>query len=75
MTGVQTCALPISLHSRAHVGDGYVDFATITGWVRDAGYAGDVEVEIFRDDVWDAPGDRTVATLVERYARHVLPYL
>jgi len=76
----QVCdwVLPLStpaLHSRAHVGDGYVDFATITGWVRDAGYTGDVEVEIFRDDVWDTPGDRTVATLVERCTRHVLPYL
>lgn len=66
---------PLALNSRGHVGDGYVDFATITGWVRDAGYAGDVEVEIFHEDVWATDGDRTVRTLADRYARHVLPWL
>ncbi|MBT0993983.1 sugar phosphate isomerase/epimerase [Cellulomonas sp. DKR-3] len=66
---------PLALNSRGHVGDGYVDFATITGWVRDAGYAGDVEVEIFHEGVWATDGDETVRTLAERYVRHVLPYL
>jgi sugar phosphate isomerase/epimerase len=80
LAGYQVCdwVLPLSvpaLNSRAHVGDGYVDFATITGWVRDAGYTGDVEVEIFREDIWAADGDETVRTLADRYVRHVLPYL
>ncbi|UJP40112.1 sugar phosphate isomerase/epimerase family protein [Cellulomonas palmilytica] len=80
LAGYQVCdwVLPLSptaLRSRGHVGDGYVDFAAITSWVRDAGYTGDVEVEIFAETVWDAPGDETVATLVERYVRHVLPYV
>ena len=66
---------PEPLHSRGHVGDGYIDFATITGWVRNAGYAGAVEVEIFNQDVWDAPGDLTLATLVDRFRRYVLPHL
>ena len=66
---------PEPLNSRGHVGDGYVDFATITSWVRDAGYAGFVETEIFNEPIWDAPGDQTVATVAERFARHVLPYL
>ena len=52
-----------------------IDFATITGWVRNAGYAGAVEVEIFNQDVWDAPGDLTLATLVDRFRRYVLPHL
>lgn len=80
LAGYQVCdwVLPLAadaLLSRGHVGDGYVDFATITRWVAAAGYTGDVEVEIFRQEIWDAPGDETVATLADRYARHVLPHL
>lgn len=80
IAGYQVCdwLLPLAddpLQSRGHVGDGYVDFATITGWVRDAGYTGDVEVEIFNRTVWDAPGGQTLATMADRYVRHVLPYL
>lgn len=80
LAGYQVCdwVLPLAadpLLSRGHVGDGYVDFATITRWVTEAGYTGDVETEIFRQEVWDAPVDDVVATVGERYARHVLPYL
>lgn len=80
IAGYQVCdwVLPLAadpLLSRGHVGDGYVDFATITRWVRDAGYTGDVEVEIFNESVWSAPGDQTLATVAERYVRHVLPHL
>lgn len=80
LAGYQVCdwVLPLSadpLLSRGHVGDGYVDFATVTRWVAEAGYAGDVETEIFRQEIWDAPVDDVVATVGERYARHVLPHL
>ncbi|ROS31795.1 sugar phosphate isomerase/epimerase [Cellulomonas sp. PhB150] len=80
LASYQVCdwVLPLAadpLLSRGHVGDGYVDFASITGWVREAGYTGDVEVEIFHEDVWAADPDSTIATMVERYTRHVLPYL
>lgn len=76
----QVCdwTLPLAadaLLSRGHVGDGYIDFATITRWVAEAGYAGDVEVEIFNQAVWDTPGDETVETLADRYVRLVLPHL
>ncbi|KQS99035.1 xylose isomerase [Cellulomonas sp. Leaf395] len=76
----QVCdwTLPLAtdaLLSRGHVGDGYIDFATITRWVAQTGYAGDVEVEIFNQSVWDTPGDETVATLADRYVRLVLPHL
>ena len=33
-----------------------------------AGYDGDVEVEIFNAEVWDAPPDQTAATVKERFA-------
>ena len=76
----QVCdwTLPLAadaLLSRGHVGDGYIDFATITRWVAETGYAGDVEVEIFNQSIWDAPGDETVATLADRYLRLVQPHL
>lgn len=76
----QVCdwVLPLAadpLLSRGHVGDGYIDFATITRWVAQTGYTGDVEVEIFHQAVWDAPGDETVSTLADRYVRLVLPHL
>ena len=66
---------PDPLFSRGHVGDGYVDFATITGWVASAGYRGDIEVEIFNQQVWSTPGDLTLAKMAQRYREHVLPYL
>ncbi len=63
------------LLSRGFMGDGYIDFPTITRWVSEAGYTGDVEVEIFNQEIWDAPGAQTVATMAERYSRLVHPYL
>lgn len=75
---VSDWTLPLAadaLLSRGHVGDGHIDFATLTRWVAAAGYTGDVEVEIFHQGIWDTPGDQTVATLAERYVRHVLPHL
>lgn len=80
VAGYQVCdwSLPLAadpLLSRGFMGDGYVDFATITGWVAEAGYTGDVEVEIFNAEIWAAPGDRTVATMAQRYRELVLPYL
>ena len=68
MTGVQTCALPISLLGRGHLGDGVIDFGPISAAVTAAGYQGYVEVEIFNADVWDAPADQTAATVRQRFA-------
>jgi sugar phosphate isomerase/epimerase len=62
------------LLSRGFMGDGVIDFATISTWVRDAGYAGDIEVEIFNQEIWDADGDTVVETVKARYAELVLPY-
>lgn len=80
ISSYQVCdwILPLAsepLNSRGHVGDGYVDFATITQWVRQAGYTGDIEVEIFNEEIWDAPAARTLTTMIARYEQHVLPYL
>jgi sugar phosphate isomerase/epimerase len=56
------------LLGRGHLGDGYVDLRRIAALVDAAGYPGYVEVEIFNADVWAAPGDETVRTVVERFA-------
>ncbi|MEE2568575.1 sugar phosphate isomerase/epimerase family protein [Pseudarthrobacter sp. J64] len=62
------------LLSRGYMGDGIVDFATIGTWVRDAGYTGDIEVEIFNQDIWDTNGNEVLATVKQRYEELVLPY-
>jgi len=69
--------LPIAadaLLSRGMMGDGVIDFATIGTWVRDAGYTGDIEVEIFNQEIWDADGSAVLETVKERYAELVLPF-
>jgi len=57
------------LLGRGYPGDGHVDFAALTAAVAAAGYAGDIEVEIFNADVWAQDGEEVVATVVERYRR------
>ncbi|MET9241980.1 sugar phosphate isomerase/epimerase [Nonomuraea sp. NPDC003709] len=61
------------LLGRGMMGDGVIDFRPITQAVLDAGYAGDVEVEIFNADVWAADPDEVVATMKARYEDVVLP--
>ncbi len=73
IAGFQVCdwVLPLpadTLLGRGHVGDGVIDFGPIAAAVTAAGYRGDVEVEIFNAEVWDAPPDVTAATVVERFA-------
>ena len=57
-----------TLLGRGHLGDGCIDFGPVTAAVTAAGYDGDVEVEIFNAEVWDAPADQTAATVKERFA-------
>jgi sugar phosphate isomerase/epimerase len=63
-----TVPLPAdNLLGRGHVGDGHIDFPPITAAVTAAGYAGDIEVEIFNEAVWSAPPDETAATVRKRF--------
>lgn len=55
------------LLGRAMMGDGVIDFGPLCRAVTAAGYAGDVEVEIFNADVWAADPDGVLARLKERY--------
>jgi sugar phosphate isomerase/epimerase len=66
---------PDALLSRGMMGDGYIDFGTIGRWISEAGYAGDVEVEIFNEGIWAADGHEVIATMVDRYLNLVAPCL
>jgi sugar phosphate isomerase/epimerase len=57
-----------TLLGRGHLGDGCIDFASIAAAVAAAGYSGDVEVEIFNAEIWDAPPDVTATAVRERFA-------
>jgi sugar phosphate isomerase/epimerase len=56
-----------ALLGRGHVGDGCVDIPRIASAVARAGYTGFTEVEIFNQQVWDTPGERTLRTIAERH--------
>lgn len=62
-----------SLLGRGMMGDGHIDFGRFWEAVHDAGYDGDIEVEIFNADVWAADPDDVLATTARRYVEHVLP--
>lgn len=57
-----------ALLGRGHLGDGSVDFGPLTRQVLAAGYTGYAEVEIFNQEVWDAPADETASTVRARFA-------
>jgi sugar phosphate isomerase/epimerase len=56
-----------ALLGRGHLGDGDIDLAQITAQVVAAGYRGYAEVEIFNQEIWDAPPDDTAATVRRRF--------
>ncbi|WP_114854105.1 sugar phosphate isomerase/epimerase [Brachybacterium sp. YJGR34] len=62
------------LFSRGYMGDGYIDFPSITRMVAATGYTGDIEVEIFNEDVWATPADDAVQIIAERFEQLVLPH-
>ena len=59
------------LLGRGMMGDGHIDFAPMTDAVTQAGYTGDVEVEIFNQQIWDAPFDEVAARVMASFAEHV----
>ncbi|WP_010205062.1 sugar phosphate isomerase/epimerase family protein [Salinibacterium sp. PAMC 21357] len=59
------------LLSRGMMGDGHIDFGPLTTAVANAGYVGDIEVEIFNQAVWDTPYDEVARRVVETFAQYV----
>jgi sugar phosphate isomerase/epimerase len=64
-----------ALLSRGIPGDGHIDFAVLTTLVRDAGYAGDVECEVFRLEVWEEDPLDVARRARSAYERFVEPHL
>jgi sugar phosphate isomerase/epimerase len=80
ISAYQVCdfLLPIpedALLARGMPGDGHIDFEHWTRVVAAAGYAGDVEVEIFNAAIWARDPEDVVREMVERYEALVAPYL
>ncbi|GLW25026.1 sugar phosphate isomerase/epimerase family protein [Microbispora triticiradicis] len=60
-----------TLLGRGMMGDGVIDFHSLTAGVEAAGYRGDIEVEIFNADIWTADPDHVLSTMKRRFARYV----
>jgi sugar phosphate isomerase/epimerase len=63
------------LLGRGYMGDGVIDFESLTRAVAATGYDAFVEVEIFNADVWADDPDTVCATVSDRFDRLVAPYL
>jgi sugar phosphate isomerase/epimerase len=61
-----------TLLARGMMGDGHIDFRLLRAAVEAAGYAGDIEVEIFNAEVWAADPAAVLATVTRRYVSDVL---
>ncbi len=62
---------PHPLLGRGMMGDGTIELRRLRAAVDAAGYRGPIEVEIFNQAIWDAPGDETLALMKERYREYV----
>ncbi|MCX2965941.1 sugar phosphate isomerase/epimerase family protein [Gordonia aquimaris] len=54
-----------ALLSRGLPGQGHIDLRALTRAVVDAGYGGDIEVEIFNADIWARPFDDVLRDILE----------
>src|SRR5690606_825121 len=64
-----------ALLGRGLPGTGHIDFASLTRAVEEAGYRGDVEIEVFHREVWDAPFERVVGDCAKSFENTVAPHL
>lgn len=63
------------LLGRGVPGDGHIDFARLTRAVEETGYTGDIECEIFNQDVWDRPYADVASEVAAAFGRVVAPEL
>jgi sugar phosphate isomerase/epimerase len=71
---VSDFALPLpaeNMNGRLMMGEGVIDFRAMLAMVRDAGFQGPVEVEIFNDALWAQPLDQIIDRTVVAFAEHV----
>jgi sugar phosphate isomerase/epimerase len=62
---------PDALLARGMMGDGHVDFAAVTRAITAAGYTGDVEVEIFNQEIWDTDPALVAEQTAKAFDAHV----
>jgi sugar phosphate isomerase/epimerase len=53
------------------MGDGHVDFPAVTRAITAAGYTGDIEVEIFNQEIWDADPALVAEQTAKAFEAHV----
>ncbi|WP_404434699.1 sugar phosphate isomerase/epimerase [Microbacterium lacus] len=63
------------LLSRHYMGEGVIDFGSLTRAVEETGYTGDIEVEIFNADVWASAPDDVVRRTSDAFSATVSPHL
>ncbi len=64
-----------ALLARHYPGDGVIDFGSMTREVEQAGYRGDIEVELFNADIWATPFAEVARRTRESFADAVTPYM
>jgi len=64
-----------NLLGRGLMGDGSIDFGPMTEAVIAAGYTGDIEVEIFNQQLWSAPIGKVLQDVSERFDRAIASHL
>ena len=62
---------PDALLARGMMGDGHIDFPAVSKLVTEAGYTGDVEVEIFNQAIWDADPAEVAARTAKAFDAYV----
>ena len=65
---------PDALLARGMMGDGHIDFQAFTRAVTEAGYAGDIEVEIFNQKIWDADPAEIAGRTAKSFGTYVGPW-
>ncbi|MBV8899536.1 MAG: sugar phosphate isomerase/epimerase [Verrucomicrobia bacterium] len=63
--------LPDVLNGRGMMGDGVIEIERLRAAVERAGYGGPIEVEIFNEQLWRAPGIDALRLVKERFLRFV----
>lgn len=58
------------LNDRGLMGDGCINIREIRGWAEQAGFSGDVEVEIFSTEAWATDQDTWLARIITAYREH-----
>jgi sugar phosphate isomerase/epimerase len=62
---------PDALLARGMMGEGHIDFPAVSTLVTEAGYTGDVEVEIFNQAIWDADPAEVAARTAKAFDAYV----